>query len=128
MSYASTYPLPYIPIGLPEGKDKEKRPEKIFEDVIVENFPNMEKKAGTQVQEVQRVPYRINPRKNTLRNTVIKVTKIKRKRENIKSNKGDCCCSHTQKKNTIIYQEIIIRLSADLSAETPGQKEVAQPI
>ena len=98
MSYASTYPLPYIPIGLPEGKDKEKRPEKIFEDVIVENFPNMEKKAGTQVQEVQRVPYRINPRKNTLRNTVIKVTKIKRKRENIKSNKGDCCCSHTKKK------------------------------
>ena len=127
MSYASTYPLPYIPIGLPEGKDKEKRPEKIFEDVIVENFPNVEKKAGTQVQEVQRVPYRINPRKNTLRNTVIKVTQIKTKRENIKSNKGDCCCSHTQK-NKIIYREIIIRLSADLSAETPGQKEAAQPI
>ena len=53
----------------------------------------MGKKAGTQVQEAQRVPYRINPRKNTLRNTVIKVTKIKRQGENIKSNKGGGCCS-----------------------------------
>ena len=36
--------------------------EKIFEEVIVENFPNMEKKIVDQ--EAQRVPYRINPRRN----------------------------------------------------------------
>ena len=37
---------------------------KIFEAIIVENFPNMKKEAVNQVQEAQRVPYRINPRRN----------------------------------------------------------------
>ena len=48
-------------IGVPEGEDKEKRLEKTFEEIIVRNFPNMRKEIGTQVQEAQRVPYRINP-------------------------------------------------------------------
>ena len=46
-------------IGVPE-EEKKKVYEKIFEEIIVENFPNMEKKIVNQVQEVQRVPYRIN--------------------------------------------------------------------
>ena len=66
-------------IGVPEGEEREKGPEKIFEEIIVENFPNMGKKIATQVQEVQRVPYRINPRRNTPRHIVIKVAKIKDK-------------------------------------------------
>ena len=37
----------------------------IFEEIIVENFPNMAKEIVNQVQEAQRVPYRINPRRNT---------------------------------------------------------------
>ena len=36
--------------------------EKIFEEIIVENFPQMEKEIAIQVQEAQRVPNRINPR------------------------------------------------------------------
>ena len=48
--------------GAPE-EEKKKRSEKIFEEIIVENFPNMGKEIVTQVQEAQRVPYRINPRK-----------------------------------------------------------------
>ena len=35
-------------IGVPEGEEREKRPEKIFEEIIVENFPNMEKEIATQ--------------------------------------------------------------------------------
>ena len=66
-------------IGVPEGEEREKRPEKIFEDFIVKNFPNMGKEIATQVQEVQRVPGRINPRRNMLRHIVIKLTKIKDK-------------------------------------------------
>ena len=42
----------------------------------------------TQVQEAQRVLYRTNKRRNTPRHILIKLTKIKGKRENIKSNKG----------------------------------------
>ena len=45
--------------GVPEGEEREKGPEKIFEEIIVENFPNMGKEIATQVQEAQRVPYRI---------------------------------------------------------------------
>ena len=54
-------------IGVPEEEKKERGFEKIFEKIIVENFPNMEKETATQVQEVQRDLYRINPRRNTLR-------------------------------------------------------------
>ena len=54
-------------IEVPEGEEREKRPEKIFVEIIVKNFPNMGKDTLTQVQEVQRVPYRINPKKNTPR-------------------------------------------------------------
>ena len=40
-------------IGVPEGEEREKGPEKIFEEIIVKNFPNMGKEITTQVQEVQ---------------------------------------------------------------------------
>ena len=50
-------------IGVPE-EEKKTGYEKIFEEIIVENFPNMEKETANQVQEAQRVPYRINPRRN----------------------------------------------------------------
>ena len=64
-------------LGVPEEEEKKKGSEKIFEEIIVENFPNMGKEIVTQVQEAQRVPYRINPRKNTPRHILIKLTKIK---------------------------------------------------
>ena len=54
-------------IGVPEEEEKRKGTEKIFEEIIVENFPNMGKERVNQVLEAQRVPYRINPRRNTPR-------------------------------------------------------------
>ena len=39
--------------GVPEGEEREKGPEKIFEEIIVKNIPNMGKEIATQVQEVQ---------------------------------------------------------------------------
>ena len=42
-------------IGVPEGEEREKGPEKIFEEIIAENFPKMGKETVTQVQEAQRV-------------------------------------------------------------------------
>ena len=61
-------------IGAPEGEEREKGPEKTFEEIINENFPNMGKEISNQVQEAQRVPGRINSRRNTPRHTVIKLT------------------------------------------------------
>ena len=66
-------------IGVPEAEKKKKGYEKIFEEIIVENFPNMEKEIVNQVQEAQRIPYRVNPRRNTPRHTLIKLTKTKYK-------------------------------------------------
>ena len=54
-------------IGVPEEEEKKNGSEKIFEEIIVKNFPNMGKEIVTQVQEGQRVPYRINPKRNTPR-------------------------------------------------------------
>ena len=47
----------------------------------------MGKEIVTQVQEPQRVPYRINPRRNTLRHIVIKLAKIKDQEKLLKAEK-----------------------------------------
>ena len=96
-------------IGGPEEEEKKKGSEKILEEVIVENFPNMGKEIVNQVQEAQRVPYRINPNRNTLRHTLIKLSKIKYKEKVLKA---------AREKQQITYKGISIRLTADFSAET----------
>ena len=68
-------------IGVPEEEEKKKGYKKVFEEMIIENFPNMEKEIVNQVKEAQRVPYWINSRRNTPRHTLIKVTKTKQKKE-----------------------------------------------
>ena len=95
-------------IGVPEEEEKKKDTEKIFEEIIVENFPNMGKETVNQIQEAWRVPYRINPRRNTPRHILIKLSKIKYEEKILKA----------REKQQITYKGIPIRLPADLSAET----------
>ena len=67
-------------IGVPEGEEREKGPEKIVEEIIAENIPNflMGKEIINQVREALiNLLHRINPKRNTLRHLVIKLTKIK---------------------------------------------------
>ena len=52
---------------------------------MVEKFPNMEKEIVNEVQEAQRVPYMINPRRNTPRHILIKLTKTKHKEKILKA-------------------------------------------
>ena len=68
-------------IGVPEEEEKKKGTEKIFEEIIVENFPNMGKEIINQVQEAQRVPYR----RNMPRHILIKQSKIKYKEQILKA-------------------------------------------
>ena len=68
----------------------------------------MGKEIATQVQEMQRVPYRINPRRNTLSHIVIKLAKIKDKEKLLKAGR---------EKRQITYKGTPIRLTADFSAE-----------
>ena len=59
-------------MGVPEDEEKKKGYEKVFEEIIVENFPNMEKEIVKSKRH--RVPCRINPRRNTPGHTLIKLT------------------------------------------------------
>ena len=69
----------------PREEEKKKRTEKTLEEIIVENFSNMGKEIVNQVQEVQGVPYRINPRRNMPRHILIKLSKIKYKEKILKA-------------------------------------------
>ena len=60
-------------IGVPEEEEKKKGTEKIFEEITEENFPNNGEEIVNQVQEAQRIPFRINPRRNTPRHILIKL-------------------------------------------------------
>ena len=91
-----------------EGEERKNGTERIFQVIIAENFPNMGKEALAQIQEAQRVPYKINPRRNTPRHILIKLTKIKDKEKILKAAR--------EKKQT--YKGTPIRSSADFSAET----------
>ena len=72
-------------IGVPEEEEREKGTEKIVQEIIAKNFPNMGKEPLTQIQEAQCVPYKINPRRNTLRHILIKLTKVKDKEKILKA-------------------------------------------
>ena len=69
----------------------------------------MGKEIVNQVLEAQRVPYRINPRRNTPRHILIKLSKIKHKEKIVKA---------AREKQPITSKGTPIRLTADLSAET----------
>ena len=85
-----------------------------------ENFPNLEKEIDfQQVQEAQRVPKKLDPKRNTPRHIIIKLPKIKYKERILKEARG---------KERVTYKEVPIILSADFSKETlqagRGWKEV----
>ena len=94
--------------------------ESLFEKIMKESFPNLVKEKDFQeVQEAQRVPKKLDPRRNTPRHIIIELPKIKDKEKILKA---------TREKETVTYKGVPIRLSADFSKETlqarRGWKEV----
>ena len=94
-------------IGVPEAKEKKKGYEKIFEEIIVENFSNVE--IVNQVQKAERVLYRISPRRNMPRHILSKLTKTKQKERVLKA---------AREKQQVTYKGSPICLTTDLSADT----------
>ena len=87
-----------------------------------ENFPNLEKEIHFwEVQEAQRVPKKLDQKRNTPRHIIIKLPRMKDKERILKAARG---------KETVTYKGVPIRLSADFSKETlqarRGWKEVTQ--
>ena len=79
----------------------------------------MGKEIATQVQEAQRVPYRVNPRRNMPRNILIKLSKIKYKEKILKA---------AREKRQITHEGIPIRITADPSAGTLQARREGQDI
>ena len=103
----------------PEEEEKKKGYEKSFEEIIVENFPNMEKEIVNEVQKAQRVPYRTNLRRNTSRYILIKLTKTEHKERILKA---------VREKQQVMYKGNPMCLTADVAAETLQTRRERQDI
>ena len=107
---------------MPE-EEGEQEIENLFEHIMKENFPSLAKEIDFQeVQEAQRVPKKLDPRKHTPRHIIITLPKIKDER----------VLKAAREKETVTYKEVPVRLSADFSRETlqarRGYKEVFEVI
>ena len=94
---------------MPEGEEEEEEIEKLFEKIMKDYFPNLAKEIDFQeVQEDQRVPNKLDPKRNTPRHIIIKLPKIKDKETILKAARG---------KERVTYKGVPIRLLADFSKE-----------
>ena len=107
---------------MPEGEDEEQEMENLFEK-IMENFPNLAKDLDMRVQDAQRIPKKLDSRRNTPRHIIITLLKIKDKERILKA---------AREKGRVTYKGVPIRLSADFSKETlqagRGWKEVFEAL
>ena len=95
---------------MPEGEEEEQEIEILFEQIMKEKFTNLAKEIDFQeIQEAQRVPKKLDPRKHTPRHIRITLPKIKDKERISKA---------AREKETGTYKGVPIRLSADFSKET----------
>ena len=84
------------------GEEEEQEIENLFEKIMKGNFPNL-------VKEAQRVPNKMDPRRNTPRHIIIKIPKIKEKEKILKA---------SREKQLVTYKGALTRLSAFSSTET----------
>ena len=69
-------------MGVPEGEEEEQKIENLFEQIMKENSPNLAKEIDFQeVQEAQRAPKKLYPRRNTPRHIIITLPKIKQEQQ-----------------------------------------------
>ena len=93
---------------MPEGEEQEI--ENLFEKIMKENVPSLAKEIDFQeVQETQKVPKKLEPRKHTPRHIIITLPKIKGKERILKV---------AREKETVTYKGVPVRLPADFSKET----------
>lgn len=94
-------------IGIQEGE--EEKQENLLEAIITENFPDIGKGKTIQVQEVQRVPNKFNPKRPTPRHIIIKLTNNNDKARILKA---------ARERQKVTYKGSNIRIATDFSTET----------
>ena len=89
-----------------EGEEEQQEVKNLFEKIMKENFPNLAKEIDFQkVQEAQTVPKKLDPRRNTPRDIIITLAKIKDKERILKA---------ARERETVTYKGVPIRVLADL--------------
>ena len=85
---------------MPEGEEEDQEIENLFEQIMKENFLNLAKEIDFQeVQEAQRVPKKLDPRRNPPRHIIITLAKIKDKERILKA----------AREKTVAYKGVPIR-------------------
>ena len=62
---------------MPEGEGEEQEMENLFQKIMKENFLNLAKEIDIQVQEAQRIPNKLDPKRTTPKHTIIKMPRVK---------------------------------------------------
>ena len=96
-------------IGIPKEEERGKGAEGVLEDIIAENFPDLGKEKGIEIQEAQRTCFRCNLNRSSARHIIVKLAKYKDKEEILKAARG---------KRALTCKGRPIRLVTDLSFET----------
>ena len=105
---------------MPKGEEEDQQIENLFEQIIKENFPNLAKEKDFQEgQEAQRVPKKLDLRRNTPRHINITLAKIKDKERILKAER---------EKETVTYKEVPERLSVDFRINLTGKKGLERSI
>ena len=94
-------------MGIPE--ESEQGIESPFEEIKTKNFPNLVKEKDIQVQEAQKIPNKLDPKRPTPRHNIIKMTRLKDEERILKA---------AREKQVVTYKGAPIRLSSDFSTET----------
>ena len=74
-------------MGIPE-EESEQGIENLFEEIMTKNFLNLVKEKNAHVQDAQRVPNKLEPKRPTLRHIVIKMTRLKDNERILKATRG----------------------------------------
>ena len=95
-------------MGTPEGEYSKQGVKNLFEEIMTKKFLNLVKEKNTQVQEAQRAPNNLDPKRPTLRNNIIIITRLKEKERSLKA---------AREKQVVTYKRAPIRWSSDFSTE-----------
>ena len=101
-------------IGIPEGVEKNRGLEEIFEQTVAENFPNLVRETNIHVQEAQRTTPKLNHDKPTPPHVIMQFTNIRSK---------DTVLRGARAKKFLTYQGKGIRITSDLSTETWNERK-----
>ena len=101
-------------IGIPEGVEKERGLQEIFEQIVAETTPNLAKETSICVQEAERTPPKVNENRPTPRHIIVQFTNVRSKDTILKAARG---------KKILTYRGKNIRITSDLSTETWNERK-----